>query len=84
LAQKFHYEFFPGGKFGQVVCREAAYGEYPHGFWEGDQTTAKPRLADSGEIGYSMLAPGDFISLSFQPILSNFQLAQNMELLFLR
>jgi hypothetical protein len=35
-------------------------------------------------VGYIMLAPGDFISVSFQPILSIFQLAQNMELLSLR
>jgi len=25
---------------------------------EGDQTTARPRLADSGEIGYTLLPPG--------------------------
>ena len=30
-----------------------------------DKTTTKPRLADSGEIGYIMLAPGIFFEFDF-------------------
>jgi len=35
LAQKLNDEFFPGGKFGQVICREAAFAVYQPGFWAG-------------------------------------------------
>jgi len=38
-----------------IACGRAAFADYQGGFWAGEQTTARPRLADSGDIDYTMV-----------------------------